>query len=137
VTRVRPTESTHIKQDIQGLLGVNGVTTPSKHLSLLVTRVGPGEASNAHYHVDHESALYCIEGSMQMFWGAELEHDTILNEGDFLFIPPHCPHKTFNRSRTENVAAVTARDDPFEQEQVVPTPELEDGRCEARISYID
>lgn len=73
VTRVRPEKEVRAKQDVHALFGVNGVSTPSKHLSLLVTALRPGEKSNAHYHLEHESALYGIKGSVHFFWGAELE----------------------------------------------------------------
>jgi uncharacterized RmlC-like cupin family protein len=137
VTRVRPEKEVRAKQDVQALFGVNGVTTPSKHLSLLVTSLRPGEKSNAHYHLEHESALYGIKGSVHFFWGGELEHDMVLGEGDFCYIPPFCPHVSYNRSHTIDAAFVTARTDAFEQERVVVLPELDDDRCKSRVSYVD
>lgn len=137
VTKVRPENEVRAKQDVNALFGVNGVTTPSKHLSMLVTALRPGEKSNAHYHVEHESALYGISGSVHFFWGAELEHDLVLGVGDFLYIPPFCPHVSYNRSHSEDAAFVTARTDAFEQERVVVLPELDDDRCKARVDYLD
>ncbi|WP_406629757.1 cupin domain-containing protein [Amycolatopsis sp. WGS_07] len=137
VTLVHPEREQRAKQDVNALFGVNGVTTPSKHLSLLVTSLRPGEKSNVHYHVEHESALYGIRGSVHFFWGKELEHDLVVGVGDFLYIPPFCPHVSYNRSLVEDAAFVTARTDAFEQERVVTLPELEDDRCKPRVSYVD
>jgi len=137
VALVRPTTTQRAKQDVDALFGVNGVSTASQHLSMLVTSIAPGEKSNVHYHLDHESALYGIGGSVHMFWGAELEHDMILGEGDFCYIPPFCPHVSYNRSHTTVASFVTARTDALEQERVVPLPELDDDRCLARVTYLD
>jgi uncharacterized RmlC-like cupin family protein len=137
VTLVRAGAIERVKQDIDAIHGVNEVSAGSKHLSMLVTMFGPGEFSNAHYHIDHESALYGITGSVHMFWGAELENDLFLSQGDFLYIPAFCPHKSFNRSHTEDARFVTARTDSLEQERVVVVPEIDDGRCDARVQYLD
>ncbi|OZM75431.1 cupin domain-containing protein [Pseudonocardia sp. MH-G8] len=137
VTRVHPEKSQRAKQDVNALFGVNGVTTPSKHLSLLVTYLKPGEKSNAHYHLEHESALFGIGGSVHFFWGRELEHDLVVGKGDFLYIPPFCPHVSYNRSHTVDASFVTARTDAYEQERVVVLPDLDDDRCKPRVSYID
>jgi uncharacterized RmlC-like cupin family protein len=137
VTIVHSGSTERAKQDIDAIFGVNEISTGSKHLSMLVTMFGPGEFSNAHYHIDHESALYGITGSVHMFWGAELEHDLILSQGDFLYIPAFCPHKSFNRSHTVDARFVTARTDALEQERVVVVPEIDDGRCDARVDYVD
>ena len=40
--------------------------------------------------------------------------------GDFLFIPPDLPHQPRNLSSTEPAMAIVARNDPNEQEDVVP-----------------
>ena len=137
VTLVRPKDEVHGKQDIYGLFGVTGASTPSKHLCLLVTSIRPGQKTNAHYHIDHETALYGIKGSAHFFWGAELEHDVIIGVGDFLYIPPFCPHVSYNRSHTEDASFATARTDANEQERVFVLPELDDDRCAPRVSYLE
>jgi uncharacterized RmlC-like cupin family protein len=136
VTLVRPEQEELAKQHVNALFGVNGITTPSKHLSLIVTSLRPGQKSAAHYHIDHESALYGISGSMHFFWGNDLEHEVIAGEGDFLYVPPFCPHVTYNRSRTVTASFATARTDALEQERVFLLPELDD-RVADRVSYVD
>jgi uncharacterized RmlC-like cupin family protein len=135
---VRPSELDRIKQGIPAYQGVNKTTTPSRGVSMLATMVPPGGQTKAHYH-DHgfETALYIVHGELQMFYGDQLEHDTLLSAGDFLYIPPFCPHKGYNRSNQHESLSITARNDPFEQERVVLLPDLEDGRCDARVSFVD
>ena len=40
--------------------------------------------------------------------------------GDFLFVPPGVPHEAINLSTTEPARAIIARNDPAEQDKVVP-----------------
>lgn len=128
-----------IKQNIDAFQGVNENTAPTRHICMLVTIVGPGleGATGTHYHLDHETALYCTEGSAAVFSGDDLDDLIEVEAGDFVYIPPFTPHKTYSRSRTRGATFVVARTDPLEQERVVLTPELEDGRCESRIEWID
>jgi uncharacterized RmlC-like cupin family protein len=51
----------------------------------------------------------------------------VLEAGDFLFIGPGVPHQPVNLSATETARAVVARNDPSEQEHVVPYDPSEDG----------
>ncbi len=136
-TAVRPAEMERIKQDIDAYTGVNEVTTDSRSISMLVTIIRAGESSNAHYHLDHESALYCVSGHAHVFFGDELEFDVQVRAGDFLYIPPFCPHKTYSQSHDEDAVFVTARTDALEQERVVPVPQIDDGRCDQRLVWID
>lgn len=134
---VRPSHVEEIKQGIDAYIGVNEVSTNSRGLSMLVTLLNPGQQTNVHYHEEFESSIYVVSGDLHMFYGDELEDDVILTAGDFIYIPPFSPHKTYNRSHTSRVVGVTARNDPFEQERVIVTPHLDDGRCDARVSYLD
>jgi uncharacterized RmlC-like cupin family protein len=63
-----------------------------------------------------------MEGRVETRWGLQLEHSVISEAGDFLFIPPDVPHEAINLSATETARAVVARNDPAEQDQVVPWP---------------
>ena len=49
-----------------------------------------------------------------------LTQSVISEAGDFLFIPPGQPHVAINLSDTEPARAIVARNDPAEQENVVP-----------------
>ena len=57
---------------------------------------------------------------MRTRWVAALEHEVVSQAGDFLFIPPGMPHEAINLSATEPARAIVARNDPAEQDNVVP-----------------
>jgi len=50
----------------------------------------------------------------------------VSSAGEFLFIPPDVPHQAFNLSDTDPARAIVARNDPAEQENVVPYDPAED-----------
>jgi uncharacterized RmlC-like cupin family protein len=125
------------KQDLDAYFGVNEVSAGSRAISMLVTKLGPGQCSNAHYHVDSETAIYGVSGSIRMFYGERLEHTVVVAQGDFVYIPPFCPHKSYNRSHQTDAVFVTARNDPLEQERVVVVAEIDDGSCDSLVDYVD
>ena len=61
-----------------------------------------------------------LEGRVETRWGAGLAASVVSEAGDFLFIPPDVPHEAINLSTTEPARAIVARNDPAEQDNVVP-----------------
>jgi uncharacterized RmlC-like cupin family protein len=74
-----------------------------------------------------------VKGAVEIFFGGQLERSVVLGEGSFCFIPPGIPHKAYNLSETEPGLFVTARNDPDEQENVVLTPEADDGSPDEKV----
>jgi uncharacterized RmlC-like cupin family protein len=87
--------------------------------------IGPSERARAHRHDAHESAIYVIEGEVEMWWGERLEHHLAVGPGDFLYIPAGVPHLPANRSATRPARGIIARTDAAEQEQATLLPELD------------
>ena len=88
-------------------------------LSLNLIVVPPKGKAEPHTHSDFESAVYVISGRAIHHWGDRLQHSMETNAGDFLFIAPGVPHYPEN-PYDEPVVAVVARNDPEEQEHVIP-----------------
>jgi uncharacterized RmlC-like cupin family protein len=61
-----------------------------------------------------------LEGRVETRYGPGLAQSVVSEAGDFLFIPPGQPHEAINLSHTEPARAIVARNDPAEQENVVP-----------------
>ena len=119
IITVRP-QGTHIsKQQLPNFEGISAATAGSQHLCMHLVIIPPGGRAVAHYHDGYETTIYIIQGKAETRYGANLEHSTINEAGDFLFIPPNLPHQPINLSDTEQVIAVVARNDPNEQESVV------------------
>lgn len=119
IITVRP-QGTHLsKQQLPNFEGISANTAGSKHLCMHLVVIPPGGKAVAHYHDGYETVIYIIQGKAETRYGKNLEHSTINEAGEFLFIPPNLPHQPVNLSDTEEVIAVVARNDPNEQESVV------------------
>jgi uncharacterized RmlC-like cupin family protein len=81
--------------------------------------VPPKGKAEPHTHSEFESAIYVISGKAIHHWGDRLQHSMETKAGDFLFVAPGVPHYPEN-PYDEPVVAVVARNDPDEQEHVIP-----------------
>ena len=88
--------------------------------------MAPEAAPRLHFHRDFETAIYGVSGRIALHWGDALENACLIEPGTFCFIPPEVPHVAFNLSRDEEATAVSARNDPAEQENVVMVPQLDE-----------
>ncbi len=119
IITVRPKETFISKQQLPNFEGISAQTAGTKHLCMHLVVIPPGGKAIAHYHDGFETTIYIIKGRAETRYGEKLEHSSINEAGDFLFIPPNLPHQPINLSETEEVIAVVARNDPSEQESVV------------------
>lgn len=83
-----------------------------------IVTIPPGVSARPHYHANHESAIFVLEGCSEMRHGPNLEHVMMIRAGDFCYIPAGVPHQPCNPTG-KPVRAVIARTDPNEQESVV------------------
>ena len=119
VITVRP-QGTHLtKQQLPNFEGISATTAGALHLCMHLVIIPPGGKATPHYHNGYETAIYIVQGRAETRYGPNLEHSSINEAGDFIFIPPDVPHQPVNLSDTEQVIAVVARNDPNEQESVV------------------
>ncbi len=116
---VRPKETFISKQQLPNFEGISAQTAGTKHLCMHLVVIPPGGKAIAHYHNGYETTIYIIKGRAETRYGEKLEHSSINEAGDFLFIPANLPHQPINLSETDEVIAVVARNDPNEQESVV------------------
>ncbi|WP_455367135.1 cupin domain-containing protein [Kaarinaea lacus] len=124
IVTVRAPQEVFTKQQLPYFLGISGQTTGAKTLSMNLVVIPPGAAAEPHYHKDFETGIYVLQGRVETRYGAKLEKSVINEAGDFIFIPPNLPHQPFNLSDTETAMGIVVRNDPNEQENVVPyTPE--------------
>ena len=119
IITVRPKESFISRQQLPNFEGISAQTAGTKHLCMHLVIIPPGGKAIAHYHNGYETTIYIIKGRAETRYGEKLEHSSINEAGDFLFIPSNLPHQPVNLSETEEVIAVVARNDPNEQESVV------------------
>ena len=125
VRLVRPGERHVGKQALTYAVGISAESVGAQGIHLQLVTIPPGARAKAHKHARHETALYALTGTSGVWHGDRLEHHTLVEPGDFLYIPANVPHLPYNPSQTEPVTALIARTDPNEQESVVLMPELE------------
>jgi uncharacterized RmlC-like cupin family protein len=123
-TIIRPGDSYSGRQGLDYGAGVSAESAGSRGICMHRLTMHPGQRARAHLHEDHESSIYMISGTVEMWFGPQLEHHAVVEAGDFVHIPAGVPHLPANTS-DEPAEAVIARTDPNEQESVVLLPELD------------
>lgn len=115
---IRGDSTFHGKQGLDYFSGVSAESATSEGICMHMVVIPPGAVAKAHYHANHETAIFQLEGSTSFHHGPNLEFTDVVHEGDYVYIPAGVPHQPFNP--TDKVArAIIARTDPNEQESVV------------------
>ena len=120
VVTVRRRETFDNVQRLDLFTGISDRTAGTRGLSMYKVVMPPGAAAEPHSHRDYETAIYILKGRIETRYGDGLQQSTIHEAGDFVFIPAGVPHQPVNLSRTETAEALVARNDPSEQENVIP-----------------
>ena len=120
VQSVRPDREVMTRQRLPYFIGISGQTVNATGLSMHLVVIPPGARAEPHIHVGYETGIYVLEGTVCTRWGPALENEVVSHAGDFLFVPPGIPHEAINLSATEPARAVVARNDPAEQDKVLP-----------------
>ena len=120
VQNVRPDHEVMTRQRLPYFIGISGQTVDATGLSMHLVVIPPGGRAEPHIHIGYETGIYVLEGAVCTRWGPTLENEVVSQAGDFLFVPPDVPHEAINLSTTESARAVVARNDPAEQDKVLP-----------------
>jgi uncharacterized RmlC-like cupin family protein len=122
---LREGEQSTGKQGLHNVGGVSAQSVGARAIHMQIVTIPPGGRAHVHMHATHETAIYVLSGAPNVWHGRDLEDHSVMQPGDFFYIPADVPHLPYNPSTTETVVAVIARTDPNEQESVVLLPELE------------
>lgn len=120
VQAIRPEREVLTRQRLPYFVGISGETVGARGLSMHLVVIPPGARAEPHSHSGYETGIYVLEGRVETRYGEGLAQSIVSEAGDFLFIPPDVPHEAVNLSATESARAVVARNDPAEQDRVVP-----------------
>jgi uncharacterized RmlC-like cupin family protein len=121
VVRIRSDRASDTRQGLPAFAGVSDRTAGATGICMNLVEIPPGAAAVPHAHVGYETAIYLLEGTVELWYGDELEHRMLIRAGDFVFIAPGVPHQPRNASPTKSCRAVVARNTPAEEESVVLT----------------
>jgi len=122
IVTVRSPEKVLTQQKIPYFLGISRLTAGARGISMNLVVIPPGASAEPHYHRDFETGIYVLQGKVETRYGEGLKKSVINEPGDFVFIPPGLPHQPTNLSQQQTAIAVVVRNDPDEQENVVPYP---------------
>ncbi len=120
VVAVRPGSKTVSRQEHELFEGISGATAGATGISMHLIVIPPGGSAQPHLHQGFESAIYVLKGRVETRYGPGLRESVISEAGDFLYIASGVPHQPVNLSQTEEAMGIVARNDPDEQESVVP-----------------
>ncbi|MBF2027937.1 MAG: cupin domain-containing protein [Oscillatoriales cyanobacterium C42_A2020_001] len=126
VVVIRPEAEILTRQNLPYFVGVSANTAGAKKISMSIAVIPPGASAEPHFHPNHETAIYLIQGQVETRYGKGLKQSVVMEAGDFMFVPPGVLHQPRNLSATEPVYALVARNDANEQETTVlydPTSE--------------
>jgi uncharacterized RmlC-like cupin family protein len=122
---IHPGETYQGKQAFTYFSGVSAENAGARAICMHLLTIPPGQRARAHFHENHETAIYVVSGQAGMWYGEHLEEHLSVGPGDFLYIPAGMPHLPYNASPSQPCTAVIARTDPNEQESVVLLPGLD------------
>jgi len=95
---------------MQRFEAISGAMTGSRTIWMGETHVDPATRSSAHHHGESETAIYVLAGNPVFVFlegGEEIRIDT--KPGDYVFVPPHVPHREENPSADREAVVILAR----------------------------
>jgi uncharacterized RmlC-like cupin family protein len=104
---------------------ISGALVGAQALWMGRTVVLPGASSGDHHHGDSETAIYVVSGHPVFVFrdpdsGSVVRLET--EPGDYVWVPPHVPHREENPSPDTEAVVVIARS--TQEAIVVNVPEL-------------
>ena len=89
--------------------GVSGDLSGSSQVFMTRQKIPPGMYSTPHWHVNCETAIYILQGPVEMAYGEQLEHLHRCESGDFLYVPPRSIHQLSNPRQDREAEVVLCR----------------------------
>jgi uncharacterized RmlC-like cupin family protein len=91
---------------------ISGDLTGARSLWMGRTELPPGVTSGDHHHGDSETGIYVVSGSPVFVFRDPGTGDLVRLEarpGDYVWVPPHVPHREENPAAAEAAVVVIAR----------------------------
>ena len=101
--------STAQTSGMQRSAAISGAQVGAGDLWMGRTVMAPGGASGDHHHGDSETGIYVVSGTPVFAFRDPESGDIVRLEakpGDFLWVPPHVPHREENPAGTEAILVV-------------------------------
>ena len=121
---IRPGHSYVGQQGFTYLTGLTGTTAGSNALCMTVLTLPDGARAKTHLHQSIETAVYILDGEVQMYFGDRLEHLLHARAGEYVYVPADTPHLVLNRSGAP-CRALVAHSAADDQTGIVLLPDLD------------
>jgi uncharacterized RmlC-like cupin family protein len=102
--------STAQSDGMQRFAALSGASVGSEKMWMGETLAAPGSVSANHHHGDSETMIYIRSGHPEfVFFDGVSEIRVRTNPGDYIFVPPHLPHREENPDLSTPAELVIAR----------------------------
>ncbi|MGY1815190.1 cupin domain-containing protein [Blastococcus sp. SYSU D00820] len=91
------------------IAGVSRENTPATRIWFGKVSNEPGYRSVPHHHGEAETGGYVLSGRARIYFGERYEDYLDMEEGDWVFVPPHMPHVECNLDRNRPLTWMTTR----------------------------
>jgi uncharacterized RmlC-like cupin family protein len=112
---IRPGELSSATAQTSGMTrsaAISGELTGARSLWMGRTELGPGARSGDHHHGASETGIYVVSGSPVFVFRDTATGELVRLEtqpGDYVWVPPHVPHREENPSDDAAAVVVIAR----------------------------
>ena len=99
VRLVKPGTKYEGAQGVMYDAGVSRDTAGAEKVCMNVLPMPPGAKAKPHYHKGIETIAYMLKGECTAFMGERLESQTVVKQGEQIFIPDDVPHDQVTLAR--------------------------------------
>ena len=104
--------------------GVSRNTAGAEKVCMNVLPMPPGGKSKPHIHKGIETIAYMLEGECTLFHGQKLESQTLVKQGEQIFIPGDVPHAPCNLSH-KSCVWIVVHSSGDDQDELIRIKELD------------
>jgi len=104
--------------------GVSRNTAGAEKVCMNVLPMAPGGKSKPHIHKGIETIAYMLEGECTLFHGQKLESQTLVKQGEQIFIPGDVPHAPCNLS-DKSCVWIVVHSSGDDQDELIRIKELD------------
>lgn len=93
--------------------GVSENLSGAKNIHLAIASIPKDRCSTTHFHTNCESAIYVLSGEGIFLHGDNMDIESEISEGDFIYVPDGALHQPINTGNGE-LKLIVARNTPLE-----------------------
>lgn len=121
---VKPGQTYEGAQGITYGAGASAETVGAAKICMNVMPIPPGGRAKVHHHEGIETVALLLEGTVNVYYGDQLEHVAPMQPGDHIYIPGDVAHAPFNQSDAP-CKIIVAHSSGSDQDGIVMLPELD------------